>query len=197
MTLSRTAPAIVTGILFLTTTAVVFPLHPALGEGGARRDVVRHATAIAGAEAAGPASLTKNATILDAQGNVVRQGSNGWTSLPDNPATPGKDSMCMNEPWLTFKNALKNKTTPTNTQVGIAYMFQGDTPMSNADPFATSPKPGDEWIDAPGAHIMVHVPEQAALKNMSTDWKNGGPWVMWAGTPYAHLMIPIDGAPSH
>jgi hypothetical protein len=21
---------------------------------------------------------------------------------------------------------------------------------------------------------------------------NGGPWVMWPGTPYAHLMIPID-----
>ena len=52
-------------------------------------------------------------------------------------------------------------------------------------------KPGDEWIDAHGAHIMVQIPEQAALNNVSMDWKNGGPWVMWAGT------IPIDGAPSH
>lgn len=196
MTRSRTTPAIVTGILFLTAAAAL-PLEPAFGEGGARRDVVRHSAALAGAEAAGPASLTKQATILDTQGNVVRQGANGWTCLPDNPATPGKDPVCMNEAWLTFKNALKNKTAPTSTQVGIAYMLQGDTPMSNTDPFATTPKPGDEWIDAHGAHIMVQVPDQTALKNVSTDWKNGGPWVMWAGTPYAHLMIPIDGVPSH
>jgi hypothetical protein len=30
---------------------------------------------------------------------------------------------------------------------------------------------------------------------LPTDSKNGGPWVMWAGTPYAHLMIPIDSYP--
>jgi hypothetical protein len=196
MTCAPTAPAIVTGILFLSV-AVALPLQPAFGEGGARRDVVRHAAALAGAEAAGPASLTKHATILDTQGNVVRQGSNGWTCLPDNPATTGNDPVCMNEPWLTFKNALKNKTTPTNTQVGIAYMLQGDSPMSNTDPFAAAPRPGDEWIDVRGAHIMVQVPDRAALNNVSTDWKHGGPWVMWAGTPYAHLMIPIDGTSSY
>mgnify|MGYP006276180139 CR=1 FL=1 len=76
MTRSRTTPAIVTGILFLTAAAAL-PLEPAFGEGGARRDVVRHSAALAGAEAAGPASLTKQATILDTQGNVVRQGANG------------------------------------------------------------------------------------------------------------------------
>ena len=69
--------------------------------------------------------------------------------------------------------------------------------MSNTDPFAMASKPGDERIDAPGAHIMVQIPEQAALKNVSMDWKNGDPWIMWAGTPYAHLMISIDGPPSH
>ncbi len=24
---------------------------------------------------------------------------------------------------------------------------------------------------------------------------NGGPWIMWPDTPYAHLMIPIDSYP--
>ena len=23
-----------------------------------------------------------------------------------------------------------------------------------------------------------------------TDWTKGGPWVMWKGTPYAHIMVP-------
>ena len=26
---------------------------------------------------------------------------------------------------------------------------------------------------------------------LSTDPKNGGPWVMWKGTPYAHIMAPV------
>ena len=86
----------------------------------------------------------------------------------------------------------RSRTTPAIVS-GILF----DTPMGNTDAFATASKPGGWWIDAPGAHIMVQIPEQAALKHVSTDWENGCPWVMWAGTPSAHLMNPIDGAPSH
>jgi hypothetical protein len=183
------------GVLLIAGT-VTLPLSPVFGEGGARRDVVRHAAELARAENAAPSSLSKNATIMDGNGKVLRQGTNGWTCMPDNPTTPGKDPMCMNEPWLNFKDALKNKTKPTHRQVGIAYMLQGDSPVSNTDPFAKEPKPGDDWVEGVGAHIMVLVPDVETLKNLSTDSKNGGPWVMWANTPYAHLMIPIDSYPS-
>ena len=27
---------------------------------------------------------------------------------------------------------------------------------------------------------------------MSDDPKSGGPWVMWKGTPYAHLMVRVS-----
>lgn len=187
--------AMLSGVL-VVTVAVTLPFSPVFGEGGARRDVVRHAAEFARAESAGPSSLTKHATILDGDGNVLRKGTNGWTCMPDNPKTPGTDSMCMNEPWLNFRDARKNKTKPTYTQVGIAYMMQGDSPVSNTDPFAKAPKPGDDWVEGLGAHIMVLVPDVETLKNLSTDSKNGGPWVMWANTPYAHLMIPIDSYPS-
>jgi hypothetical protein len=30
------------------------------------------------------------------------------------------------------------------------------------------------------------------LKNISTDHLNGGPWVMWPDTPYAHIMVPLE-----
>jgi len=196
MTRFRTSTAIMlTGGLAIAT-AVALPLQPVFGEGGARRDVVRHAAELARAEHAGPASLSKNATIMDSEGKELRKGTNGWTCMPDNPNTPGTDPMCMNEPWLNFKNAVKNKKTPTYTQVGIAYMLQGDTPVSNTDPYAKTPKPGDDWVEGVGAHIMILVPDVASLKNVSTDSKNGGPWVMWADTPYAHLMIPIDSYPA-
>ena len=178
--------------------AVTVALSPALafGEGGARRDVVRQAAESMGAERAAPSSLSKHATIMSREGQVVRQGSNGWTCIPDNPGTAGTDSICMNEPWLNFMEAMKNKKDPVIAQVGIAYMLQGDRPASNTDPYVTEPKAGDDWVEGLGAHMMILLPDKQVLKNVPTDSKNGGPWVMWAGTPYAHLMIPIDSYPS-
>ncbi len=29
------------------------------------------------------------------------------------------------------------------------------------------------------------------LNGMPTDPNSGGPWVMFQGTPYAHIMIPV------
>ena len=192
MTLFGKSMAVVlTGVL-VTAGAVALPLLSAFGEGGARRDVVRHT--VESAESAGPASLSKHATIMDFDLTVRRTGSNGWTCLPDNPGTPGRDPWCMNEPWLNFRDALKNKKKPTYTQIGIAYMLQGDTPVSNTDPYA--PAPGDDWVEGLGAHIMILVPDVEVLKNVSTNSKNGGPWVMWPDTPYAHLMLPIDSYPA-
>jgi hypothetical protein len=28
------------------------------------------------------------------------------------------------------------------------------------------------------------------LDAYGTAWTKGGPWVMWKGTPYAHIMVP-------
>jgi hypothetical protein len=54
---------------------------------------------ITSAEAAAPASIAHQASIVtvDASGamKTLRQGSNGWTCMPNNPAAPGHDPMCM------------------------------------------------------------------------------------------------------
>jgi hypothetical protein len=41
-------------------------------------------------------------------------------------------------------------------------------------------------------HIMVVFSDHAMLEGISTDPNNGGPFVMWKGTPYAHVMIPTE-----
>jgi hypothetical protein len=196
MTRFRKSMAVVLTEVLVMAVAIALPLQPVFGEGGARRDVVLHEAERALAENAGPSSLSKNATIMGGDGKMLREGTNGWTCMPDNPNTPGRDPMCMNEPWLNFKDAVKNKKKPTYTQVGIAYMLQGDTAVSNSDPYAKAPKPGDDWVEGLGAHIMILIPDVEALKNVSTNSKNGGPWIMWPATPYAHLMVPIDSYPS-
>jgi hypothetical protein len=39
--------------------------------------------------------------------------------------------------------------------------------------------------------MMIVVPDLNTLDGISTDPQNGGPYVMYAGTPYAHIMAPV------
>lgn len=147
---------------------------------------------IESAESAGPASISADARILDWEMNELRPGTNGWTCLPDRADTPGTDPWCVSEPWLDFLHAYVNQTEPGYEEIGFAYMLQGDTPVSNSDPYATEPTGSDDWVTDLGAHLMMLVPDRSLLEGLPTDHRNGGPWVMWPDTPYAHIMIPID-----
>jgi hypothetical protein len=42
---------------------------------------------------------------------------------------------------------------------------------------------------------MVIVSSPAQLEGISADPTNGGPWVMWKGTKYAHIMVPVAATP--
>ena len=73
---------------------------------------------------------------------------------------------------------------------GLVYMLQGSWDASNTDPFATAPPEGSDWV-VTGPHVMVLPANPASLAGMSTDHMSGGPYVMFQGTPYAHLMMPV------
>lgn len=147
---------------------------------------------IQSAMSAAPASISAEATIMDWDMTVLRQGTNAWTCLPDRADTPGTDPWCVTEAWLDFLNAYVNKTEPTYDAIGFAYMLRGDTPVSNKDPFRTEPTAPDDWVTNLGPHLMLVVPDLTLLEAISTDHLNGGPWVMWPNTPYAHIMIPLE-----
>jgi hypothetical protein len=147
---------------------------------------------IRNAERAGPASIATDSTIMDWEMNVVREGTNGWTCLPDRPDTEGDDPYCLDAPWLAFLDAYVNQTEPDVDQMGFAYMLVGDSPVSNSDPYATEPTGPEDWVTDLGSHLMILVPDLSMLEGLSTDHMNGGPWVMWPDTPYAHIMVPVD-----
>ena len=140
---------------------------------------------------AAPPSVAKGATVMDHQHNVLRKGTNGWTCMSDDPAVPNNSPMCLDAPWLDFIGALMAKRSPRVAGLGFGYMLQDDMPVSNVDPGATAPSATNQWIVNGGPHVMLIVPDTAALATVSSDPQNGGPWVMWRGTPYAHLMIPV------
>ena len=149
--------------------------------------------AIDSAVSAAPASLAKNATIKDWKGNVLRKGTNGWTCLPDVPGNGGVDPWCVDSSWLNLLEALKNGKAPTYDKLGIAYMLAGDAPVSNITP--AGKKEDGDWVEGLKAHLMILVPDRSMFDNISTDPNNGGPWIMWPNTPYAHIMVPIDSYP--
>lgn len=145
---------------------------------------------IANALSAAPASVTAGATVMGHDGRTLRQGTTDWVCMPDMPNLPNNTPMCLDAPWRAVIDAWMNHRVPAVTQVGFAYMLQGDIPVSNTDPFATAPTPANQWIQNGDPHIMVLLPDQRLLEGISTDPKSGGPFVMWKGTPYAHIMVP-------
>lgn len=152
---------------------------------------------ISNAMSAAPPSISAKATIKDwpaEQGNempVLREGSNGWTCFPDMPATEGNDPMCLDEPWLAWADAWMNKKPLKNERMGFGYMLQENDAGSNIDPFATGPTPDNEWLDKGVPHLMILVPNEETLQGLPIVPDEGGPWVMWRGTPYVHIMAPM------
>ena len=158
-----------------------------------------HSDPVASAMAAAPAAISDGATIVQAQAGggmkTLREGRNGWTCMPDSPTTPGPDPMCMDANAAKWAQAwMGHKTPPANT-VGVMYMLVGGTDGSNTDPYATQPTADNDWIKT-GPHIMI-----VGSKDILAGYPSGpkpdtsAPYVMWAGTPYAHLMVPVaEGA---
>jgi hypothetical protein len=146
---------------------------------------------IAYAESAGPPEIAAHATILDADGNVLRQGTNEWTCM----AAPAP--MCVDRQWMTWLDAYVNGRDEVEiTAVGIAYMLRGDNGASNIDPYAEGPTPDNEWV-VTGPHLMLIAPDPALLSGIPSDPASGGPYVMWRDTPLVHVMIPIEGNSVH
>ena len=149
----------------------------------------------ASAQSAAPASIASQASIVtvDASGamQTIRKGTNGWTCMPDSPATPGPDPMCFDANAGKWVEAWLGHKPPPPNVVGLMYMLEGGTDASNTDPYATKPTAENNWVKTP-PHIMV-VGSQDLLKAYPSGRKpqTNSPYVMWAGTPYAHLMVPV------
>jgi hypothetical protein len=150
---------------------------------------------ISSAESAAPAAIAHNASIVTMGANgattTVRSGTNGWTCIPDAPDTPGPDPMCADaNAWKWIDAWVHHKPPPAGT-VGLMYMLEGGTDASNTDPYATKPTAENNWVKT-GPHVMV-VGSKEILAGHPASAKpdTSVPYVMWAGTPYAHLMVPV------
>ena len=150
---------------------------------------------IENAVSAAPPAVAENATIVavDEEGNMrtLREGTNNFTCMADDP-TPGNNPMCLDANGMEWAHAWMTKAEPPEGKVGFGYMLAGGATPSNIDPHAAEPAGGE--LKQEPAHVMIfNLPQPVE------DYPDGGenpdmtqPWVMWKGTPYEHLMVPVE-----
>lgn len=142
------------------------------------------------AKAAAPSNVSDEARILDADNTVLQDGDNGWTCMVGTPPNY-ENPMCVDVVWLGWLDAYMNKTPYKNetTAIGFSYMLVGDIPVDNDDPFNTD-EDKNTWVQE-GPHLMLLVP-QGLFGDLPRDPYAGGPYVMWEGSEYAHIMVPLE-----
>tara|TARA_B100000401_G_scaffold283259_1_gene193555 strand:- start:384 stop:701 length:318 start_codon:yes stop_codon:yes gene_type:complete len=98
--------------------------------------------------------------------------------------------MCVDKAWQKWLDAFVNKKPydSESASFGMSYMLVGDVPVDNDDPRNTDRSKGT-WVQE-GPHLMILLPE-SMMKDFPRDPYAGGPYVMFDGTDYVHMMVPL------
>ena len=178
-----------TRMRIVTNTAACICLGLSLG--AVAEDGESANTKIARAMSAAPSSVSADATIMDVDGTILREGSNSWTCIPGVGLIPGDDHpMCNDAVWMAWMKAAAAGEPFSTDVIGTSYMLQGDAMVNNDNPAATDPNDGGPWVQE-GPHLMLLMPSLDMVEGMSRDPDSGGPYVMWDNTPLVHVMVPV------
>jgi hypothetical protein len=176
--------------LVFTTIFAVLLVNAALAQSGSAADGSETTQAkIARALSAAPPEVAEAARVVetDAQGKmtVLKEGSNGFTCMPGDPKVIGDPAMCADAASMQWAADFRaHKPKPTNTVPGITYMLAGATQRSDTDPFDTTSPP----IHV-GPHWMMMWPFDPKATGLPVTHRDKGAYIMWAGSPYAHVHI--------
>jgi hypothetical protein len=159
---------------------------------------------IKNALSAAPAVIADKATVMDwpanlkaasFQGRILRQGSNGWTCVPDIPGKPQHDPACMDETMMKWMMATFAGKKPNIDRVGLAYMLLGEAGADQNDISAKKPPKGKDWYYV-GPHVMIVLPDadKPALQDINHDISKNEPYVTALRSPSPLWVIPIAKA---
>ena len=133
---------------------------------------------------------------------VLREGDNGWTCMAGN-SRPMPDSgwknahhampACVDAQSLKWMQAYMGGISPELDHDGFMWMLHGDVGEDNTTPMVMSKKDAkdpSQWIES-GPHLMLMPKDPQTIANHTADFMSGAPYVMFPGSKYAHLMIPL------
>ena len=155
---------------------------------------------------AAPSFIALDCTVIDSDGKtILREGTNGWTAMAGNPRGMSDPEngwknpheampMVMDAQAMKWAMAFMSGTKPELDHDGWMYMLHGDMGEDNTKQLVFNKEDASEshWIES-GAHLMLMPKDPASLKGQTSDFNSGGPYIMFEGTGYDHVMIPLEG----
>ncbi len=146
---------------------------------------------------AAPASIAARATVSIREGGKMvelRHGDNGWTCMPPGHGDPLPRPACFDSNGMAFVDALVTGRAPDPDKPGYSYMLQGGSAWSNLDPEASKlPRGQRDYIRIP-PHFMIlgsKIANASGLPLREANPDTTRPFVMFGGTRYAILIIPV------
>lgn len=145
---------------------------------------------------AAPAHIAKEAGVMvfGADGTLTeaKKSENGFTCVPTVLNLPDPDPMCMDGAayqWLT--DLMNHAPKPSNTVPGVAYMARGGSHFEKDKKVVMQMEAGAKVVKEP-PHWMMMWPFDPAATKLPTAPNPSGSYIMFDGSPYAHLMIYQD-----
>jgi hypothetical protein len=145
---------------------------------------------------AAPPSIAKDATVMipgkDSKMVEAKKGTNNFTCIPTVNHGEKADPMCMDPAVGQWVDALvSHAPKPANTVPGISYMARGGYHWEKDGAILMDEAPGATLVKEP-PHWMVMWPYDSKTTGLPTRPNASGVYIMFDGTPYAHLMIYQD-----
>ena len=143
-----------------------------------------------------PPHIAKDAAVMapgdDGKMVEIKKGTNGFTCIPSVENLPEPDPMCMDaavKQWVS--DLINGAPKPGNTVPGIAYMARGGNHWEKDGKVLMKQEPGAKLVKEP-PHWMLMWPFESEAEKLPTIPNASGVYVMFDGTPYAHLMVYQD-----
>ncbi len=142
---------------------------------------------------AAPKSVAREAGVMvygaDGKLTEVKKSENGFTCIPTMLNLPDPDPICMDgaaHQWMT--DIMNNAPKPSNTIPGVAYMARGGSHFEKNKKVVMQKEAGATVVKEP-PHWMVMWPFDPATTKLPTAPNSSGSYIMFDGSPYAHLMV--------
>jgi hypothetical protein len=158
---------------------------------------------ISKALSAAPPSVAAQASIIilkeHGEREQLRAGTNGWTCMIQDPNAHddgiAHHPACFDKYGLEWTDDYLAGRKPNPNHVGYSYMLEGGSSWSNTDPKAKKLSPGQkDYIRIP-PHIMIlnaRIADSSGFPSSQAEPDTHKPFVMFGGTPYALLIIPVN-----
>ncbi len=145
---------------------------------------------IASAMSAAPSRISKNATIVDSDGTVLREGSNKWTCMPGGLPGSKRYPACHDPVFMKWKNTVWSGKPFSTDTVGYSYMLAGGYAADVFNPNAKRSDKGNNWHHE-GPHMMLIMPTHELLADQSGDPKDDDIFVLFKNTEFEIVIIPL------